>query len=93
MNLVNPSLANYPIGIVFKLANSCSNLDSINLCAYYKSVMYLTFVAAVSEGGYSSGIGSLIFNPTRVSANNTLHTISANYALSTGDFLKIKYYA
>jgi hypothetical protein len=43
INLQNPSIAGYPISVVFKLATPCSSSDSNNLCAYYKSSKYLTF--------------------------------------------------
>ena len=90
-NILNPALANYPMGVTFKLATPCSSQDSNNLCAYYKSVSYLTFPSYPGYPGYGY-TGSLSFNPTRVSATNTLHTISAGYALQNNDFVKVTYY-
>jgi hypothetical protein len=52
-NLLNPSLANYPMSVVFKMATPCSSSDSNNLCAYYKSSTYLTFNNIPSVPGYS----------------------------------------
>lgn len=92
LNIVNPTLRDYPIGVVFKLGNTCSWSDTNNLCAYYKSVTYLTFNVAPSAVGTTT-TGSLTFNPNRVSAPNTVHTISAGYGLSSGDWLKIIYYS
>jgi len=92
LNIINPNTASYPIGIVFKLANPCSTADSNNLCAYYKSVMYLSFNNAPGGVGYGY-TGSLSFNPTNVSATNTVHTVTAGYAISVGDWLKLTYYS
>lgn len=91
LNIVNPTKAFYPISIVLKLATPCSNNDRNNLCAYYKSVTYLTFNNNPGVPGYGS-TGTLTFSPAIVSATNTLHTISASYALQSGDFLKLSYY-
>lgn len=92
LNIVNPSTSNYPIGVVFKLANRCSSLDSNNLCSYYKSVTYMTFNTAPAIVGTTT-TGSLTFNPTRVSATNTVHTVSAGYTLAAGAWLKLIYYS
>lgn len=92
LGITNAAISNYPIGMVFKLANTCSWSDQINLCAYYKSVTYLTFQTTPSSVGTGT-TGSLTFNPSRVSATNTEHTLSAGYALSSGDWLKVNYYS
>ncbi len=42
--------------------------------------------------GSTYSTGSLSFNPSRVSAENTVHTVSAGYSLSAGDWVKIIYY-
>jgi hypothetical protein len=92
LNIVNPSVSNYPAGVVFKLANTCSQLDMNNLCAYYKSVSYMTFNTAPGGVGTTT-TGSLTFNPTIVSATNTEHTLSASYSVAAGDWLKVSYYS
>lgn len=92
LNIVNPTERDYPIGIVFKLSNTCSWSDTNNLCAYYKSVTYRTFSIAPAAVGTTT-TGSLTFNPSRVSASNTVHTVSAGYDLSVGDWVKIIYYS
>ena len=84
-------MTNYPIGVVFKLANTCSQSDDNNLCAYYKSSTYMTF-ATVPTPANTYTTGSLTFNPTIVSATNTEHTLSASYSVSSGDWLKVTYY-
>jgi len=91
IDILNPALNNYPIGINFKVANNCSSLDTNNLCTYYKSMYYMTFNTVPFVPGFGS-TGSLSFNPTRVSANNTVHTVSAGYSLVSGDFVKLTYY-
>ena len=92
LNINNPNTFNDPIGVVFKLANPCSTADSNNLCAYYKSVTYLSFTTAPGGMGYGY-TGSLSFNPTNVSATNTIHTVTAGYPISVGDWLKLTYYS
>ncbi len=92
LDILNAAVANYPISIVFKLATPCSSNDRNNLCAYYKSVTYLTFNSNPGIPGYGT-TGTLTFNPSLVSATNTQHTISAGYALQSGDFLKLSYYS
>lgn len=92
MDIQNPSLASYPMSVVLKLANKCNSQDSVNLCAYYKSVHYMTFNAYSAPPGVVS-TGTLSFSPTRVSATNTLHTVSAGYSLAIGDFVKLIYYS
>ena len=92
LGITNPTIANYPVGVVFKLANTCSKLDQNNLCAYYKSVTYLTFNTATS-GVSTYTQGSLSFNPNRVSATSTEHTLYAPYGLSSGDWVRVKYYS
>lgn len=92
IDLVNPSLASYPMGVLFKLASACSSSDINNLCTYYKSSTYLTFNNNPGTPGAGT-TGSLTFNPTRVSANNTAHTVSAGYALVSGDFIRLYYYS
>lgn len=91
LNLQNPSIASYPMSVVFKLASPCNSQDSNNLCAYYKSSTYLTFGNYVGYpgAGYS---GTLTFNPSRVSANNTVHTITNTYQLLANDFVKLTYF-
>lgn len=79
------------MSVVFKLANKCNSQDSVNLCSYYKSVYYMTFNPYSAPPGVGS-TGTLSFNPSRVSATNTLHTISASYSLAIGDFIKLIYY-
>jgi hypothetical protein len=91
LNIVNPNTVNYPIGIIFKLANPCSTADSNNLCAYYKSVTYLSFTTAPGPMGYGY-TGSLTFNPSSVSASNTVHTVTASYGIIIGDWLRLQYY-
>ena len=92
LGITNPSVSSYPAGVIFKLANTCSNSDQNNLCAYYKSVTYMTFNSAPSS--VSTGTtGSLSFNPNLVSATNTEHTLSAGYSMSAGDWLKVVYYS
>jgi hypothetical protein len=90
-NILNPSVANYPISVVFKLATPCSSADSNNLCAYYKSVTYLSFGNNPGTPGWSY-FGSLTFNPPLVSATNTQHTVSGPYTLLSGDYVKLLYY-
>ena len=80
------------MGVVFKLANTCSQSDQNNLCAYYKSVTYIKFNSAPGGIGYSY-TGSLTFNPSLVSAVNTEHTISAGYSLLSGDWVQLNYYS
>jgi len=92
INILNPPIANYPIGIVLKLANSCNSQDTNNLCSYYKSSTYLTFNTAPSVPNPYLASNQLTFNPTRVSATNTVHTISSPYSLSVGDFVTLTYY-
>ena len=74
------------------MANTCSQNDQNNLCAYYKSVTYMSFISASSSVGTTT-TGSLSFNPNIVSATNTEHTLYAGYGLSAGDWLRVKYYA
>lgn len=89
--ILNPNTANYPIGIIFKLSNACSTSDSNNLCAYYKSVTYNSFVTAPGSYGFSY-TGSLSFSPSNVSATNTVHTVTAAYSVATGNWIKLSYY-
>ena len=91
LDIQNPSLTNYPIGVMFKLADNCSQSDRHNLCAYYKSITYMTFTAATSLPSVGT-TGSLSYNPNLVSATNAVHTVSAGYAVSTGDWVRVKYY-
>jgi hypothetical protein len=92
ISLQNPSVSSYPIGITFKLGNTCYSLDQNNPCTYYKSTKYLTFNAYNNPPGISSSYGSLTFSPNIISAVNTQHTVSASISLSVGDFVKIIYY-
>lgn len=92
MDIQNPSLPSYPMSVVLKLANRCNSQDSVNLCSYYKSVYYMTFNAYSALPGVGS-TGSLSFTPSRVSATNTLHTVTAGYSLAIGDFVKLIYYS
>jgi hypothetical protein len=80
------------MSVVFKLANKCNSQDIVNLCAYYKSLYSMTF-NAYSAPSVVVSAGSLSFNPTRVSATNTLHTVSASFSLAVGDFVKLIYYS
>ncbi|CAM5999585.1 unnamed protein product [Sphagnum balticum] len=73
------------------MANNCSSQDTINFCSYYKSTTYLSFNSYVASPGYGT-TGSLTFNPSIVSATNTVHTISAGYPLSIGDYVVVTYY-
>ena len=41
LNIKNPTLQNYPIGISGKLLNTCENGDLNNLCTYYSSTKYI----------------------------------------------------
>lgn len=81
------------MSVVFKLATPCSNSDSNNLCAYYKSSYNLTFnsVPYVPGYGYPGGY-MMTFSPSLVSATNTIHTFTGPYALSVGDYIKATYY-
>ena len=92
LNIVNPIVHSYPIGLVFKLANTCSYSDMNNLCAYYKSVTYMTFNSYTSIPNVGD-TGSLTFNPTRISATNAQHTVSTSYSVSSGDWIKLIYYS
>ena len=91
LGITNPTVMNYPIGVVLKLANTCSQSDSNNLCDYYKSVTYMTFTASQHYVGTGT-TGSLSFNPNLVSYTNTVHTVSAGYSVSAGDWVRVKYY-
>lgn len=72
LNILNPSMANYPVGITVKLMRICDNTDQSNLCTYYRSTKYIYFTTTPgSIPGVSSSYGSLTFNPNRVSATNT----------------------
>ena len=91
LGLTNPASYSYPIGITLKLASTCSSSDTNNLCAYYKSSTYLSFNS--NPGGIGYGYtGSLSFNPALVSATNTVHTVTAGYSISVGDFIRLNYY-
>jgi hypothetical protein len=92
INLQNPASYSYPIGITFKLASACSSQDTNNLCSYYKSSTYLSFINTVGVPGYFQSSNQLTFSPSRVSATNTVHTITAPYSLANGDFLTLTYY-
>jgi hypothetical protein len=52
----------------------------------------MTFNANPGIPGYGYG-GSLTFNPSLVSANNTQHTISCGYGLLSNDFVVLSYYS
>lgn len=91
IDILNPTKSNYPMSVVFKLANNCSNWDQNNLCPYYKSVTYLTFNNYPGFPGTGT-TGSLTFNPAIVSATNAIHTVSAGYSLNAGSFVKLRYY-
>lgn len=92
LGVTNPAKNGYPVGVVFKIASACNLLDRNNLCAYYKSVTYMTFNSAPAGVGTTT-TGSLTFNPTIVSATNTVHTVSAGYALGAGDWVRLQYYS
>lgn len=93
LNLRNPSVASYPMSVVFKLATPCSSADSNNLCAYYKSLYNLTFNTVPTVPGYGYPGGNMVsFSPSLVSATNTIHTFSGPYALLVGDYVKATYY-
>ena len=91
LGITNPAISNYPVGVVLKIANTCSQSDQNNLCAFYKSVTYMKFNTAPGSIGTTT-TGSLSFNPAIVSATNAEHTVSASYSLLSGDWLKISYY-
>lgn len=94
LNILNPSVSNYPIGITVKLMKICDSTDQTNLCTYYKSTKYITFVTlGVSVPSLNTLYGTLSFNPNRVSATNAAHTFTGSYTVSTGDYLRIVYYS
>lgn len=41
LNILNPSIASYPIGITVKLMNICDNTDQNRFCSYYRSTKYI----------------------------------------------------
>lgn len=93
LSLQNPVRSLYPIGVTFKLANTCIQSNDINrLCPYYKSIKYLTFQAAQAVPGVSSSYGSLTFSPNIISYVGSKHTVSAPISIVTGDIIKIIYY-
>ena len=81
------------MSVTLKLADNCSNWDQTNLCAYYKSVTYLSFNNAPSLPPTTTTTGTLNFNSPLISATNTVHTLAANYAINSGAFLVLKYYS
>ena len=93
LNIDNPGVAGYPIGITVKLMTICDNTDQSNLCTYYRSTKYIYFTNPPGFiPGVSSSYGSLTFNPNRVSATNTQHTFTGAYTVNSGDYLRIIYY-
>ena len=94
LDLVNPSIANYPVGITFKYMNKCIQSNDRNrLCTYYKSTKYIYFDSAPgSIPNINSLFGLLTFFPTIVSASSSEHTVSAAISLAINDILKIRYY-
>lgn len=93
LNILNPSMANYPVGITVKLMRICDNTDQSNLCTYYRSTKYIYFTTTPgSIPSVSSSYGSLTFNPNRVSATNTQHTFTGAYTVNSGDYLRIVCY-
>ena len=92
LGITNAAVHSYPVGVTFKLANTCSQSDRNNLCAYYKSVTYMNFNPTPGgPGTYTTG--SLSFNPNLVSATNTEHTLSASYSVANDDWIKVNYYS
>lgn len=92
LNILNPSVSNYPIAITVKLQQICESTDQNNLCTYYKSIKYLYFSTSASVPALNTPYGSLSFNPNRVSATNTQHTFTGSYTVNSGDYLRIIYY-
>lgn len=93
LNILNPSVASYPIGITVKLMTICDNTDQNRLCSYYKSTKYIYFVSPPgSITGVCSSCGNLACSPNVVSATNTQHTFTGSYTVSSGDYLRIVYY-
>lgn len=93
LNILNPSVPNYPIPITVKLMQICESTDQNNLCTFYKSINYLTFTTfSGSVPTPNTPVGSLTFNPNRVSATNTLHIFTASYTINAGDYVRIIYY-
>lgn len=93
LNILNPSVPNYPIGITVKLMGICDNTDQNNLCTFYRSTKYITFnTLSTAIPGLNTPYGSLTFNPNRVSATNTQHIFTGSYTVNSGDYLRIVYY-
>lgn len=93
LNVLNPSISAYPIGITVKLMNICDRTDQNNLCTYYKSTKYIYFATlSTSIPSLYSSYGSLSFSPNVVSATNAVHTFTGSYTVSSGDYLRIVYY-
>ena len=94
LSLQNPAHSLYPIGVTFKLANTCIQSNDFNrLCPYYKSIKYLTFQAAQVVPAVSSSYGTLTFSPNIISYVGSQHTVSGSNSISAGDILKIVYYS
>ncbi len=91
LNIRNPTLANYPIGIKVRLMNTCENGDLNNLCAYYSSTHYIKFDPTPVIPSTQSNIGTMNENPGYVSATNVQHTFTGPYTVNTGDYVKIVY--
>ena len=93
LNILNPSVANYQIGIMVKLMNICDSTDQNNLCMYYKTTRYITFNTLVTSiPTLNTPYGNLAFNPNIVSAVNAQHTFTGSYTVNNGDYLRIVYY-
>ncbi len=70
LSLKNPNQATYPVGITFKLTNTCVQSDFNRICTYYKSTKYLTFnTLPGSFPTVNPSYGTLQFNPNIVSAS------------------------
>lgn len=93
LNILNPSVSSYPIGITVKLMNICDRTDQNNLCTYYKSTKYIYFTTlSTSIPSLYTSYGSLAFAPNVVSAINAVHTFTGSYTVNSGDYLRIVYY-
>ena len=92
LNIKNPTLANYNIGISARLLSTCENGDKNNLCGYFHSTQYIKFDSTPSIPSTGSNWGSMNENPAYVSATNVQHTFTGPFTVNSGDYVKIVYF-